>query len=207
MSNPDDASATKFYIDNIQVVKPAKKIVWVTFHGADDAPSAGAAGVGFTQAPDKGYTDLLTGQGYDVTRYVSTNTPDVNVLNAADLVIVGRSVGSGHYQNAAATTWNTQITAPMIITGGYTLRKSRMGFSTGNTIPDTTGDIKLTVNDPNHPIFAGIAMTNGTMDNPYAGMPLYPTDGTIGAGHLGQHRSGERRWDNPGHDCSAGRSQ
>ena len=162
----------------MQLIEPAKKIVFVSFHGADDVASAGAAGAGFTAAADKGYTDLLKANGYDVTRFVSTNTPDVNVLNAADLVILGRSVGSAQYQNALADTWNAQITAPMIITNGYVLRKSRMGFSTGNTLPDTTGDIKLVVSDPNHPIFAGIALTNGTMDNPYAGVPFYPTDAT-----------------------------
>jgi hypothetical protein len=178
VSNLDGASVTKFYIDNIQVVPPPQKIIWVSFHGADDAPAADAAAAGFTEAPDKAYTDLLTANGYDVTRYITTKTPDPNVLNAADLVIIGRSVDSGNYSGDAATAWNTQITAPMIITGGYPLRSSRMGFTAGTTMPDTTGDIRLTVSDPNHPIFAGIPMTDGTMDNPFAGIAIYPTDGT-----------------------------
>jgi hypothetical protein len=182
VSNLDAASVTKFYIDNIQIVPPAKKIVWVSFHGADDAPSADAVANGFTQAPDKGYTDLLTANGYDVARYVTTKTPDVNMLNAADLVIISRSVDSSHYGSDAATIWNTKITAPMIVTGGYTLRKNRMGYTAGGTIPDTTGDIRLTVSDPNHPIFAGVALTNGTMDNPFAGLAIYPTDGTVARG-------------------------
>jgi hypothetical protein len=70
----------------------------------------------------------------------------------------------------------------MIVVNGYTIRANRMGFSTGNTIPDITGDIKLTVSNPTHPIFAGIALTGGTMDNPYAGLAVYPTDGTTAAG-------------------------
>jgi len=159
---------------------PAAKIVWVSFHGTD-APSAGAAGVGFTEAPDLAYTNMLKDAGYDVVRYVQTGTPDVALLNAADLVIVSRSVASSSFQNAAATTWNG-VTTPMIITGGYVARKNRMGFYTGNTIPDTTGDIKLTVTDPTHPIFAGIALTDGTMDNPFCGLAVYPTDGTKAAG-------------------------
>jgi len=105
----------------------------------------------------------------------------VNMINAADLVIVGRSVASGSFQNAAATTWNG-VTVPMIVLNGYAARKSRMGFYTANNIPDITGDIKLAVADPTHPIFAGISLTDGIMDNPYAGLAVYPTDGTNAAG-------------------------
>jgi len=175
-------------VDNIRLLgtepqPPAgPKIIWVSFHGADDAPSAGAAGQGFTQAPDKGYTDLLKANGYNVTRYIQTSTPDVNVLNAADLVIVSRSVAGGSFQNAAATAWNG-ISAPMIIVGD-TIRAGRLGFTTGNTYSHITGDITLTVNDPNHPIFTGISLTNGTMTNPYAGVVVYPTDGTLAHGMM-----------------------
>jgi hypothetical protein len=151
-------------------------IVFVSFHAADDAPSAGAAGAGLTEASDVGYTDLLNADGHNVTRFLQTGTPDVNVLNAADLVIISRSVASGSFQNAAADTWNTLVTTPIINLNGYTIRKSRLGFMTGSNIPDTTGDIKLTVNDPTHPIFAGISLTDGTMDNPYAGVVTYPND-------------------------------
>jgi len=181
------ASANSMQIAEIELIgtvgavaKP--KVIWVSFHGADDAPSAGAVGNGFTAAPDIGYTDLLKANGYDVTRYVQTGTPDPAILNAADLVIVGRSVASASFQNAAATRWNTTITAPMMLLNGYTTRRSRLGFNVGSNIPDITGNIKLTVNDLIHPIFAGIALTGGVMDNPYAGLAVYPTDGTAAAG-------------------------
>jgi len=151
-------------------------IVWVSFHGADDAPSGDAADAGFTEAADIGYTDLLKGAGYNVLRYVTGKNPDAAILNAADLVMTSRSVNSGDYSKDAATRWNG-ISAPMIITGGYPLRSSRMGYTTGKTMVDTTGDVTLTVSDPDHPIFAGIALTDGTMDNPFAGVVVYPTDG------------------------------
>jgi len=153
------------------------KVIFVSFHGADDAPSTAAADVGFTEASDKGYTDLLSANGYDVERYITSSSPDPNVLNAADLVIIGRAVSSGGYSNDGATAWNN-ISAPMIIMGGYVLRSSRMGYTTGTDMPDTTGDIMLTVTDPTHPIFAGIPLTDGTMDNLYAGgAVVLPTDG------------------------------
>jgi len=174
-SGPAYEKGGAFYMDNLKL-SGIPTITWVSFHKADDSPSGGAAGAGFTVAPDKGYTDLLKAQGYFVNRYVTTGTPDLAVINASDLVIISRSVSSGHYQNVSADTWNS-VTAPMIICGGYVLRKNRMGFTTGNTIPDTTGDITLTVTDPTHPIFKGIQLTNGTMVNPYAGIVTYPTDG------------------------------
>ncbi len=155
----------------------AATIIWVSFHEADDVPSDGAAGAGFTKAVDKAYTDLLMDNGYDVMRYITTNSPNPEVLNAADMVIISRSVASSGYQNVGATAWNS-ISAPMIIMGGYVLRSNRMGFTTGTSITDTTGDITLTFSDPTHPIFAGIPLTDGTMDNPFAGVAVYPTDGT-----------------------------
>ncbi len=161
-------------------VKPL--VIWVSFHGADDTPSSNAAGAGFTEAVDKPYTDLLKANGYDVQRYIQTGTPDVNVVNAADLVVASRSLARGSVQNDAATRWNTTITAPMIITNGYILRSSRLGFTTGTDMPDITGDISLTVSDPTHPIFEGIALTDGTMDNPFAGVAYYPDGTTLARG-------------------------
>jgi hypothetical protein len=65
--------------------------------------------------------------------------------------------------------------------GGYTTRSSRMGYNLGTNIPDTTGDITLTTADPNHPIFAGVSLADGTMVNPYAGVVSY-ADGTLARG-------------------------
>ena len=166
----------------------AADIVWVTFHSADNAPSAGAAGAGFTAAPDKGYTDLLSANGHTVTRFVThdiasggTLTPaELTTLNGADLVIIGRSINSGHYQQLEETlAWNSQVTAPLIVMSGYIERNSRLGYTTGATIPDIAGNIKLAVNNPAHPIFAGIALDGtNTMVNDFAGVAVSPVDGT-----------------------------
>jgi len=163
----------------ISSATPAANIVWVSFHPGDSQPGTNAAAAGFTTAPDKAYTDLLATSGYTVTRYVQTATPDAALLNAADLVIISRSVNSASFQDAAATRWNTTITAPMMILGGYPIRQNRLGLSTGNTIPDTTGDIRLTANDPAHPIFKGISLTGNTMANPYAGVVRHPTTNAL----------------------------
>lgn len=157
-----------------QVEAASAKIAWVSFHSADGTPSAAAAGAGFTQAPDAEYTQLLRAAGHEVTRYVTTATPDVAFLNTFDLVIVSRSAPSGHYQTeASAALWNG-LTVPTLHLGGYVLRGSRLGYVYGETIPDTTGPIRLTVNEPSHPVFAGVALdASGTMVNPYAGLVSY----------------------------------
>jgi hypothetical protein len=46
-------------------------IAWISFHPADNSPSAGAAGLGFTNAPDEPYTRLLRANGHTVTRVVT----------------------------------------------------------------------------------------------------------------------------------------
>ena len=150
-------------------VIPADKpvIAWVSYHAADDEPHADAAAVGFTQAPDIEYTDLLKANGYDVVRVLTTQEPDVEYLNTFDLVIISRTASSGHYSGSGASLWNS-ITAPLINLNGYTLRNSRLGFTDGGTMVDTIGDITLTVADPAHPIFAGVELVDGVMVNPFA---------------------------------------
>jgi hypothetical protein len=180
-STPNSMQIAEVELLGVPAAAPGPLVYFISFHGADDVPSNGAKGVGFTTAADKGYTDLLKANGYDVVRYVQTGTPNTAVLNGASLVIVSRSVASSSFQNNAATIWNG-VTAPLINLNSYTARKSRLGYNTGNTIPDITGDIKLRIIDPAHPIFAGISLTDCTMTNVYAGLATYPTDGTKAAG-------------------------
>jgi len=174
--------AVDILIPDISDITVRGNIAWVSYHAADDEPHPDAAAVGFTIAPDIGYTNLLKANGYDVTRVLTSQTPDVDYLNTMDLVIISRTASSGHYSGSGATLWNS-VTAPMINLNGYTLRSSRLGFTDGTDMPDTTGDVRLAVTDPTHPIFAGIALTDDVMDNLYAAgaIPL-PTDGTPSRG-------------------------
>jgi hypothetical protein len=147
----------------------AAQIVWVSFHADENSPTPAAAAAGFTQAPDAGYTQLLRTNGHNVARMVSSGTPDTNLLNAADLVIISRSVPSVDYETDAETAVWHGIKTPMIILGGYVLRSNRLGFTTDITIPDTVGSVRLIVHNPAHPIFAGIALDNNhTMVSNYA---------------------------------------
>ncbi|MBK9137555.1 MAG: Ig-like domain-containing protein [Verrucomicrobia bacterium] len=150
-------------------VPVSANIAWVSFHPADNQPSTDAAAAGFTEAPDVGYTRLLTQAGHKVTRIVTSGTPDVARLNTFDLVIISRSVPSGDYQDPPETlAWNG-VKAPMMILGGYVMRNSRLGFTKGGTIPDTIGPVRLSVKDITHPIFTGVNLGAGSVTvNPYA---------------------------------------
>jgi hypothetical protein len=165
-------------------VASAANIAWVTFHENANVASAGAmaATPPHTVAPDKAYTDLLTANGHTVTRVLTTNdAPAAHIaqLNAFDLVILGRSVDSGHYQTDAETAAYNSVTTPMIISSGYLLRNVRLGFTSGGTMPDTfvdptSTDVRLTVNNPSHPIFAGVALDGAnTMVNPFASQVVF----------------------------------
>lgn len=168
---------------------PAANIAWVSFHSADNAPSANASTAGFTNAPDIGYTALLTANGHNVTRFVSVDNVDLDAtgliaaLNTNDLVIFSRSLPSGHYEIAPneTGTWNG-LTVPFMSLNGYINRANRLGFNTGNTIPDISSNpVRLRVNAPGHPIFNGVGLdANRMMVNPYARLPLY-TNATSGA--------------------------
>ncbi len=159
----------------------APTVAFVSFHPAEETPSAAALTAGFTTAPDAGYTELLKANGYQVTRVRTTGTPDTAFLGAFDLVIISRSVISGDYQDPPETAaWNG-ITAPMLILNGYIIRNNRLGFTFGNTIPDTLGPVQLEVREPSHPIFAGIALDAANLTvNPYAEIKTF--NGTVQRG-------------------------
>jgi hypothetical protein len=166
---------------------PAANIAWVSLHSADNTPNGNAANAGFTNAPDAGYTGLLAANGHTVTRFVTVadiqNLPDlITALNTNDLVIVSRSVPSGHYDTAAETAaWNSSITVPMISLNGYINRNNRLGFNTGDTIPDVNSNpMRLRILYRAHPIFAGLALNDtNLMVNPFSSIQTH-TNATTG---------------------------
>ncbi|MCK6501706.1 MAG: hypothetical protein L6Q38_19685, partial [Nitrospira sp.] len=162
-------------------VQEGAKIAWVSFHASDTEASAAAIAAGFTNAPDAEYTALLTAAGHTVTRYLTTPAPDPATLETFDLVIVSRSNPSGNFQSADSTALWHGLKVPTIHLGGYALRGSRLGLVTGDTIPDTTGPIRLRVNQASHPIFSGITLdANGLMANTYARVVSF--NGTVQRG-------------------------
>ncbi|MBE0544243.1 MAG: hypothetical protein IH623_23125 [Verrucomicrobia bacterium] len=167
---------------------PAANIAWVSLHSADNTPNGNATNAGFTNAPDAGYTRLLAANGHTVTRFVTVadiqNQPDlITAFNTNDLVIISRSVPSGHYDIAEETAaWNTSVTVPLMSINGYVNRNNRLGFNTGDTIPDVNSNpMRLRVLYRAHPIFAGVALNDtNLMVNPFSSIQTH-TNATTGA--------------------------
>ncbi|MDA0752587.1 MAG: hypothetical protein O2964_17935, partial [Verrucomicrobia bacterium] len=107
------------------------------------------------------YTQALKAAGHNVTRILTSGSPDVEALNGYDLVIISRSVSSGGYSTgASADAWNS-VTSPMLVLGGYVIRNNRMGFTDGSSMVDTVGNIQLKAEEANHPLFNGVDLTDG----------------------------------------------
>ena len=143
----------------------ALNIIWVSdqlpINSGTSDNNGGTAGV-FGSGPgpyaDQGVISLLTGAGHTVTRFNPSDATPLGVtelagLNASDLIIIGRSIGSGAFDSTAEILpWNTQILKPMIVTNTYISRSSRLGWFTGGpTQPDVVTNM-LTFPDPASPV-------------------------------------------------------
>ena len=148
---------------------PAGNIVWVS----DNSPTGFAGPVaGF--ADDYWITNVLQQVGYNVVRFSSDNsqntllTPEqIAALNTNDLIIIGRSTGSGAFQSPQGDQWNTNITKPVMLMSAYMLRNSRFGWVNGETGPPDGTPGPLMVTDLSHPgtayIFQDAALNGNTM--------------------------------------------
>jgi hypothetical protein len=142
----------------------AANIVWVT----DNSPAGFSALGGAVFAEDGWYT-LLTNAGHTVIRFNpsdSQNTPpsaaEFAALNTNDLIILGRSIGSGHFQAPAVGSWNSNVIKPILCINTYLSRAARLGWYSGSTLPNGVPTVLSAYNlaDPKTAyIFGGVAMS------------------------------------------------
>jgi hypothetical protein len=135
------------------ILKPAKIIV------VSDAFDKNVDGI----QDDQGLVDWLTAEGHTVDcRLDYWNVLDPNKiaeLNAADLIIVSRAASTGDYDDGAdeIAAWNA-VQPPVICLQGYMVRNNRWKWINSDTATNNTGSPLMQVLDPNHPIFAGVAL-------------------------------------------------
>ena len=140
------------------------------------APNARAAQITWVSSTPAGGSDepfisLLQGAGHTVTRFPSTSAitgDQLSQLNASDLVIIGRATGSAEYDAPAEeANWNQNITTRVMVMSAYITRNNRLGWQTGNTVPDS-GPTRVVAANPAHPIFQGITFgPDATTANEY----------------------------------------
>lgn len=80
--------------------------------------------------PDIPVMTLFEEQGYTVTRYAiraldAASQEELDSLNNADMVFIGRAVGSDNFQDPNEDDWNA-ITAPIMTQNMWALRSNRM---------------------------------------------------------------------------------
>ncbi len=151
----------------------AEKIIWVS---TGDGDSLG-------NVWDQGFVELLAEAGYEVQREDSTMVTQtgettltgeqLDILESGDLVIVGRAVNSGSYNDPMG--WNS-VGKPMILTTAYLSRANRWQWFNSSDLLGS-GSYKataFTVEAPDHPIFAGVEAP---------GNVLTVLDTTVGTGN------------------------
>lgn len=149
----------------------AANIVWVS-DANDPAVGFFEVGSGYT---DSAFVTLLQNAGHNVIRFNQPNsqntllTPEqIAALNTNDLIIIGRCVGSGAFQQGQGDQWNVDITAPIIGQSAYHVRTegpNRLGWFAGNVGPDDLPTVLSAVltGDPaidavTDYLFGGVAM-------------------------------------------------
>lgn len=153
----------------------------------------GTFGGGSGPYSDDSFVSLLSGAGHTVTRYnppdnVALSAGDVASLNTFDLVIMGRSLGSGSYDSAAeANAWNVQITKPLMITNSYLTRSSRLGWFSTSGAPVQPDQVlnPLTFLNPADPVssylIGSAALTGNTTVDTITENFNFPNDGALDA--------------------------
>lgn len=140
----------------------AANIVWISDQLADsNTPPA---------LSDQGFVNLLTAAGHNVTRGTAApaTRPSAAALDAADLVILGRSAGSASFSAGAnAGFWNG-ITTPMLSTNPYAVRNTQLGWNAAGTIVDQISNT-VTFANPSSPasayLIGSVPMNGGTTIN------------------------------------------
>ncbi len=105
----------------------------------------------------------------------------IDMLNAADLVIVGRSPNSGNFDGDDKPVWN-DITAPMIVNSQYKVRSSRLNwFESTNAYHENEGPPVAygMVSDPADPIFADVTLDGDSLGWCYPAHDFIAVDSAI----------------------------
>ncbi|MFB0555779.1 MAG: hypothetical protein ACETWQ_20930, partial [Phycisphaerae bacterium] len=132
---------------------PAATIVWVS---DNKTPTDGVPA-------DQPWVELLEAQGYTVNLDFrnqegrSLDTAEIDVLNAADLIIISRDTNSGDYTGTMAA-WNS-IETPIIMQIAHIARSNRWLWINTDAYNDSL-PLAMEAVDISHPVFNGVNLDN-----------------------------------------------
>ncbi len=120
--------------------------------------------------------DFLTNNGINVTLFNSAtrglglvSQDTIDMLNAADVVIIGRSPKSDMFQDSVnRVAWNN-LTAPVILNSPWIARNSRLNwFNSGSCVQNNAAGITIAkIADDTDPIFSYTPITDDTAEWSY----------------------------------------
>ncbi|MCX2679824.1 DUF4998 domain-containing protein [Galbibacter sp. EGI 63066] len=143
---------------------------------------------------DNEQIEWLREQGFHVTTYYNSSfgsapQEDIDMLNAVDLVIIGRSGNSGDFDGEEKTGWNA-LTVPLILNSQWAARDNRMNWFNNDGNPaayDPGGGaiVRAQIQQPGDIAFEGVTLDNNLL--PWLNTPvnlLYvdsttPTNGEV----------------------------
>ena len=117
---------------------------------------------------DDAQYEFLMNQGFNVVKFwpgalSEAGQDTIDLLNAADLVIVGRSPNSGDFDSPDKEVWNA-LTVPLIINSQWVARSSRINMFNSTSayhMNDGPPVAYGVVSDPADPIFANVSLLEG----------------------------------------------
>lgn len=152
----------------------AADIIWVhQMRGGGDGVAGPDAGAGSLSWEDDQWRALIEGQGHTITKHAAFDDLEtlslddfdgvVAELEAADLVVMSRDSNSGDYNDPIEhEAWTSSFSTPFLIMSPYMLRSSRWDMVESTSIVDAMNSMEPV--QPEHPIFDGIELTDGTVE-------------------------------------------
>ncbi len=119
---------------------------------------------------DSLYVAALHNAGYHVnvpaySDYSNVDSAEAEVLKAADLVIIGRGVSSGDFDDADDVIWE-ELETPIIMMSNYVARSNRLRWfnSSSALYAARFGTQQATVNQPMDTAFTGLTISGNVID-------------------------------------------
>ena len=128
---------------------------------------------------DHQLVEWLVAEGHSVDvqhdHWMELDAGKIEVLNAADLIIVSRTCNSTLYDEGdEPTQWNS-VTTPLILMQALIVRSNRWNWINSSSANSLGGSPALEVIEPDHPIFTNVTLGAGNL--------VQVVDPAIGSGH------------------------
>ena len=133
----------------------------------------------------------LQSAGYDVyvtpyANYVTIDETEATALEMADLVVLGRGISSGDFDDPDDVVW-AELETPVVLMSNFVVRANRLGWVASNTTVDFARLETYTAEAVKRedPIFAGVSIpTNGQFSYAEENLGIVEADASMTSGEV-----------------------